>query len=279
MPTIARPAPSSSSTASNETVAAGMIDFGLRRATNIHSQSSPSVRRSVRELKHQKPAILWFTGLSGAGKSTIANLVEDRAQRPRRSHHHAGRRQCPPRSQPDLGFTEADRVENIRRVGEVAKLMTEAGLSCFARLFRLSAPNGTWCGNCRYSEFIEIFVDTPLEVCIARDPKGLYAARRPEKSRISPALISPTRFRKIRVASLGRERNSRNASRSGHQGVAKKRNFLGVRIQFFWLTLNFVFSLMIAQIVVSVFGEAANHRPLQHCFLGSLCKSGLKYCA
>jgi bifunctional enzyme CysN/CysC len=159
----------------NATVAAGMIDFALRRASTIPLQATSVSVAARAALKHQRPAILWFTGLSGAGKSTIANIVEARLHA--RGVHttmldgdnvrHGLNR--------DLGFTEADRVENIRRVGEVAKLMTDAGLivlCAFISPFRadrqmvrdLVAP------GC----FIEIFVDTPLTECMARDPKGLY---------------------------------------------------------------------------------------------------------
>jgi bifunctional enzyme CysN/CysC len=160
---------------SNETVAAGMIDFALRRATNIHHQAITVTKTERTELMHHRPAVLWFTGLSGAGKSTIANLVE--AGLHARGVHtlmldgdnvrHGLNK--------DLGFTEADRVENIRRVGEVAKLMTEAGLVVLCsfispfraerRMVRDLVADG---------EFIEVFVDTPIEQCIARDPKGLY---------------------------------------------------------------------------------------------------------
>jgi bifunctional enzyme CysN/CysC len=160
---------------SNETVAAGMIDFALRRATNIHNQAITVSKGERTQLMHHKPAVLWFTGLSGAGKSTIANLVE--AGLHARGVHtlmldgdnvrHGLNK--------DLGFTEADRVENIRRIGEVAKLMTDAGLVVLCsfispfraerRMVRELVAEG---------EFIEIFVDTPLEQCIARDPKGLY---------------------------------------------------------------------------------------------------------
>jgi bifunctional enzyme CysN/CysC len=159
----------------NATAGAGMIDFALRRATNIHRQDLAVSRATRAALKHQKPAILWFTGLSGAGKSTVANLVESKLVA--RGVHtlmldgdnvrHGLNK--------DLGFTDADRVENIRRVGEVAKLMTDAGLvvlcsfiSPFAaerRLVREMVEAG---------EFLEIFVDAPIEACIARDPKGLY---------------------------------------------------------------------------------------------------------
>jgi bifunctional enzyme CysN/CysC len=159
----------------NQTVAAGMIDFALRRATNIHSQAITVSKAERSGLKRHKPAVLWFTGLSGAGKSTIANLVEA-ALHARGAHtllldgdnvRHALNR--------DLGFTEEDRVENIRRIGEVAKLMADAGLIVLCsfispfraerRMVRELLPKG---------EFIEIFVDTPLDECIARDPKGLY---------------------------------------------------------------------------------------------------------
>jgi bifunctional enzyme CysN/CysC len=158
------------------TAGAGMIAFGLRRATNIHRQSHLVDKTARAALKHQTPCVLWFTGLSGSGKSTIANLVE-KALHERGIHtmmldgdniRHGVNR--------DLGFTEVDRVENIRRVGETAKLFVEAGLvvlSCFISPFRaerdmvreLLAPG----------EFAEIFVDVPLEECIRRDPKGLYA--------------------------------------------------------------------------------------------------------
>ena len=160
---------------SNETVAAGMIDFPLRRATNIHHQNITVSKASRAALMHHKPAVLWFTGLPGAGKSTIANLVE--AGLHARGVHtvlldgdnvrHGLNR--------DLGFTETDRVENIRRIGEVAKLMTDAGLVALCsfispfraerRMVRELVGEG---------EFIEIFVDTPLAQCVARDPKGLY---------------------------------------------------------------------------------------------------------
>jgi bifunctional enzyme CysN/CysC len=159
----------------NQTVAAGMIDFALRRATNIHHQAITVSKAERAALMHHKPAVLWFTGLSGAGKSTIANLVEA-GLHARGAHtllldgdniRHGLNR--------DLGFTEEDRVENIRRIGEVAKLMSDAGLIVLCsfispfraerRMVRELLPEG---------EFLEIFVDTPLAECIARDPKGLY---------------------------------------------------------------------------------------------------------
>jgi bifunctional enzyme CysN/CysC len=160
---------------SNETVAGGMIDFALRRATNVHRQNLTVSKAARGELMHHKPVVLWFTGLSGAGKSTIANLVE--AGLHARGIHtimldgdnvrHGLNK--------DLGFTESDRVENIRRIGEVAKLMTDAGLvvlCSFISPFR--AERRMVRELVEEGEFIEIFVDTPLDQCIERDPKGLY---------------------------------------------------------------------------------------------------------
>ena len=163
----------------NATVACGMLHFALRRSLNIHRQHLDVGRETHAALKGQRPAVLWFTGLSGAGKSTIANLVEKKlAARGRHTflldgdnvRHGLNR---------DLGFTEADRIENIRRVGEVARLMADAGLivlTAFISPFRAERhmvrrmlPEG---------EFFEIFVDTPLAEAEKRDTKGLYAKAR-----------------------------------------------------------------------------------------------------
>ena len=161
---------------SNTTVGAGMIDFGLRRATNVHWQAIDVSKTGRAGLKGQKPVILWFTGLSGSGKSTIANLVE-RALFAEGKHtymldgddvRHGLNR--------DLGFTDADRVENIRRVAEAAKLFVDAGtivLVSFISPFRSERRMARELVEA--GEFIEIFVDTPIEVCMQRDPKGLYA--------------------------------------------------------------------------------------------------------
>jgi bifunctional enzyme CysN/CysC len=177
---------------SNQTVAAGMIRFALRRASNIHWQAL-SVDRSARaRLKHQKPCVLWFTGLSGSGKSTVANLVEKRLFALGRHttildgdnvRHGLNR---------DLGFTDADRVENIRRVAETAKLMADAGLIVlvsFISPFRSEREMAR--GLMAEGEFIEIFVDTPLEVAEARDPKGLYARARAGEIRNFTGVDSP----------------------------------------------------------------------------------------
>ncbi|OMQ42870.1 sulfate adenylyltransferase subunit CysN [Ensifer sp. 1H6] len=160
---------------SNKTVGAGMIDFPLRRAENIHWQALEVSKRSRSELLGQKPAVLWLTGLSGSGKSTIANHLEKLLHANGRHtilldgdnlRHGLNR---------DLGFTEADRVENIRRVAEVAKLMADAGLIvivAFISPFRSERQLAR--DLMEPGEFIEIFVDTPLEECVRRDPKGLY---------------------------------------------------------------------------------------------------------
>jgi bifunctional enzyme CysN/CysC len=160
---------------SGATVAAGTISFALRRASTIPLQATAVTAGARAALKRQRPAILWFTGLSGAGKSTIANLLEARlhahgvhtAMLDGDNVRHGLNR--------DLGFTEADRVENIRRVGEVARLMTEAGLivlCSFISPFR--AERRMVRELVEPGSFVEIFVDTPIEQCIARDPKGLY---------------------------------------------------------------------------------------------------------
>ena len=158
---------------------AGVISFGLRRGTNIHWQPLLIGKAQRAALNKQKPAVIWFTGLSGAGKSTVASLVEQRLHA--RGHHtmvldgdnvrHGLNR--------DLGFTEADRVENIRRVGEVAKLMCEAGLIVLCSFISpYRAERDMVRGFVGEGEFVEVFVDTPIDDCMVRDPKGLYAKAR-----------------------------------------------------------------------------------------------------
>jgi bifunctional enzyme CysN/CysC len=163
----------------NATVASGMIQFSLRRAQNVHWQPTDVTREEHASLKNQKPRVLWFTGLSGSGKSTIANEVEKSLNLMNRHTFLLDGDNVRHGLNKDLGFTEADRIENIRRVGEVAKLMADAGLivlTAFISPFRAERdmvrkmlPEG---------EFIEIFVDTPLEVAEARDVKGLYKKAR-----------------------------------------------------------------------------------------------------
>jgi bifunctional enzyme CysN/CysC len=159
----------------NETAAAGVVLHGLRRATNVHRHGFTVTRDALAALKHQKPAVLWFTGLSGAGKSTIANLVEQKLHA--RGVHTSLLDGDNVRHglNKDLGFTAADRVENIRRVAEVARLMTDAGLivlTSFISPFRAERQLAREIAA--EGEFFEIFVDTAIAEAIRRDPKGLY---------------------------------------------------------------------------------------------------------
>jgi bifunctional enzyme CysN/CysC len=163
----------------NATVAAGMLHFSLRRSQNIHRQALDISRDAHAELKHQKPAVLWFTGLSGAGKSTIANLVEKKLHRMNRHTFLLDGDNVRHGLNKDLGFTDADRVENIRRIGEVAKLMTDAGLiviTAFISPFR--AERQLVRDMMEEGEFIEIYIDTPLQIAERRDVKGLYKKAR-----------------------------------------------------------------------------------------------------
>jgi bifunctional enzyme CysN/CysC len=159
-----------------ETVGAGMIDFALRRATNIHWQALEVNREARARLKSQNPCCIWFTGLSGSGKSTIANLVEKRLHAEGRHTFILDGDNVRHGLNRDLGFTEPDRVENIRRISEVARLMVDAGLIV---LVSFISPFRSERNMARElfsdGEFIEVFVDTSLEECERRDPKGLYA--------------------------------------------------------------------------------------------------------
>jgi bifunctional enzyme CysN/CysC len=158
------------------TVGAGMIAFPLRRATNIAPQLLTVGKKERSALKNQRPCIIWFTGLSGAGKSTIANIVEEKLFAMSRhtmlldgdNFRHGLNR--------DLGFTEADRVENIRRAGEVAKLMSDSGLIVICSFISPYKAEREMVRNLvGDDEFLEVYVDTPLDECMRRDPKGLYS--------------------------------------------------------------------------------------------------------
>jgi len=176
----------------NATVAAGMLHFSLRRAQNVHWQALDVTRERHADLKNQKPAVLWFTGLSGAGKSTIANLVEKKLVRMNRHSFLLDGDNVRHGLNKDLGFTDADRVENIRRVGEVAKLMTDAGLivlTAFISPFR--AERRMVREMMRDGEFIEIHIDTPLEEAETRDVKGLYKKARSGELRNFTGIDSP----------------------------------------------------------------------------------------
>lgn len=164
---------------SNATVAAGMIDFGLRRATNIHWQAVDVNKAARSGQKRQKPAVLWFTGLSASGKSTIANLIERKLHTMGKHTYLLDGDNVRHGLNRDLGFVEADRVENIRRIGEVAKLMVDAGLIVLtAFISPFKAERRMVREMLDDHEFIEIFVDTPIEICEQRDPKGLYKKAR-----------------------------------------------------------------------------------------------------
>ena len=165
--------------ATNATVAAGMLSFALRRAENVHWQAIDITRAAHAAQKGQTPRLLWFTGLSGSGKSTIANLVEKKLHALGRHSFLLDGDNVRHGLNRDLGFSDADRVENIRRIGEVAKLMTDAGLivlSAFISPFR--AEREMVRAMLPPGEFVEIFVDTPLAAAEARDVKGLYAKAR-----------------------------------------------------------------------------------------------------
>lgn len=165
-----------------ETVGVGTIDFALRRASNIHWQALEIDKASRAALKGQTPRCLWFTGLSGSGKSTIASLLEKRLHAEGRHTYVLDGDNVRHGLNRDLGFTEADRVENIRRVAEVAKLMTDAGLIVLVSFISPFVSERDMArGLFAAGEFVEVFVDTPLDECERRDVKGLYAkARRGE---------------------------------------------------------------------------------------------------
>ena len=166
----------------NDTVGVGLVQFALRRSQNLQWQAFDVSGSSRARLKGQRPCVVWLTGLSGAGKSTIANIVETRLHQLGQHTYILDGDNVRHGLTRDLGFTDADRVENIRRVAEVARLMADAGLIVLVsfispyradrRMARELLPDG---------QFIEVFVDTPLSVAEARDPKGLYRkARRGE---------------------------------------------------------------------------------------------------
>ncbi len=176
----------------NRTVGAGMLHFSLRRAQNVHWQATDIGREEHAGLKNQKARVLWFTGLSGSGKSTIANEVEKSLNLMNRHTFLLDGDNVRHGLNKDLGFTEADRIENIRRVGEVAKLMADAGLivlTAFISPFR--AERDMVRSMLPEAEFIEIFVDTPLEVAEARDVKGLYKKARSGQLKNFTGIDSP----------------------------------------------------------------------------------------
>jgi bifunctional enzyme CysN/CysC len=177
---------------SNQTVGAGMVEYGLRRGTNIHAQPADVSRQQLAAIKGQEPCVIWLTGLSGSGKSTIANILQRKLTMLGAHSFILDGDNVRMGLNKDLSFSEADRVENIRRVGEVAKLMVDAGLiviCSFISPFRADRamvrellPDG---------EFVEVHVDTPLHVAEARDVKGLYAKARAGKIKNFTGIDSP----------------------------------------------------------------------------------------
>jgi bifunctional enzyme CysN/CysC len=176
----------------NATVAAGMLHFALRRAENVHWQAIDITREAHAAQKGQQPRLLWFTGLSGSGKSTIANLVEKKLHALGKHSFLLDGDNVRHGLNKDLGFTDADRVENIRRVGEVAKLMTDAGLivlTAFISPFR--AEREMIRAMLSEGEFVEIFIDTPLAEAERRDVKGLYKKARSGQLKNFTGIDSP----------------------------------------------------------------------------------------
>jgi bifunctional enzyme CysN/CysC len=177
---------------SNATVAAGMVTFGLRRATNVHVEELIVDKAARASAKHQKPTVIWFTGLSGSGKSTIAKRLEKRLHDSGNHTYVLDGDNVRHGLNRDIGFTDADRVENIRRIGEVAKLFADAGLivvCSFISPFR--AERRVVRELLSDGEFVEIFVDASLEECLRRDPKGLYAKAKAGKIKNFTGIDSP----------------------------------------------------------------------------------------
>jgi bifunctional enzyme CysN/CysC len=159
----------------NDTVAMGLIDYGLRRADNIQWQNFNINKQARALLKNQNPAVLWFTGLSGSGKTTIANIVEQRLYARHKHTVLLDGDNIRHGLSKDLGFTDADRVENIRRIAETSKLMVDAGLMVLVSFISPFAAERRFARNLlEEREFIEIFIDASVELCASRDPKGLY---------------------------------------------------------------------------------------------------------
>jgi bifunctional enzyme CysN/CysC len=194
---------------SNATIGAGMLRFALRRSHNIHMQHVDVDKATRGAMKGQKPCVLWFTGLSGAGKSTLANQLEKRLNALGRHTYLLDGDNVRHGLNKDLGFTEADRVENIRRVAEVAKLMVDAGLivlTAFISPFRSERRMAR--ALQQDGEFIEIFVDTPMQVAEERDPKGLYKKARRGEIKNFTGIDSPYEApenAEIRVDTSGRD--------------------------------------------------------------------------
>jgi bifunctional enzyme CysN/CysC len=191
----------------NETVGAGLIHFALRRSVNVHWQALEVTKVARAEMKHQIARCLWFTGLSGSGKSTIANFLEKRLHADRKHTYILDGDNVRHGLNRDLGFTEADRVENIRRVAEVARLLVDAGLIVIVAFISPYRAERQLARNLfQPGEFVEVYVDTPLEECERRDVKGLYAkARRGELKNFTgiDSDYEPPQWPEIHLQTLG----------------------------------------------------------------------------
>ena len=175
-----------------ETAGTGTIDFALRRAANIHWQAVEVNQAGRATLLRQKPRCFWFTGLSASGKSTIANLVDKRLHAAGRHTYLLDGDNVRHGLNRDLGFTEADRVENIRRVAEVARLMVDAGLIVLVSFISPFRAERQFARSLfKPEQFVEVYVDTPFEVCEKRDPKGLYSKARAGQLKNFTGLDSP----------------------------------------------------------------------------------------
>ncbi len=192
----------------NRTAGLGLVDFSLYRADNIHVENFLVDKAARAALNQQKPLVLWFTGLSGSGKSTIAKLVEQKLHLQGKRTFSLDGDNVRHGLNRDLGFSDADRVENIRRIGEVAKLFTEAGLIVIcAFISPFEAERRMLRGLLTEGEFVEIFVDTPIEECMKRDPKGLYAKAKRGEIRNFTGIDSPYETPEdadLRIETVGR---------------------------------------------------------------------------
>jgi len=208
----------------NHTIGAGMLHFALRRAHNIHLHALDVNKAARSALKGQKPCVLWFTGLSGSGKSTIANLVDEKLHAMRRHTYLLDGDNVRHGLNKDLGFTDVDRVENIRRIAEVAKLMVDAGLivlTAFISPFRSERRMAR--ALLHEGEFIEIFVDTPLALAESRDPKGLYKKARAGELKNFTGIDSP--YEEPEVAEIRVNTSTMSAEQAADTIIATLRRF------------------------------------------------------
>jgi bifunctional enzyme CysN/CysC len=212
----------------NATVGAGMIDFSLMRATNVHWQALDVDKDARAAMKGQKPVVLWFTGLSGSGKSTIANLVEKSLAAEGKHTYLLDGDNVRHGLNKDLGFTDADRVENIRRIGEAARLFVDAGLivlTAFISPFRSERRMARELVGA--GEFLEVFVDTPIEVCMQRDPKGLYEKAKAGKIRNFTGIDSPYEAPEAPEFTIRTVESSPEAHAQAIVRILRERGYLG----------------------------------------------------